>query len=193
MKYEGVKINGIPVSLITEGDMYRLIVNSKLPNAEKFESWVFDEVIPTLRETGEYKNISTKNKYISEIDVSKAEMGLLDVTAKVLNLNDNSKLVLATNIYENYCIPTTYLPNYTSSKGVLLSLTELLKRNNIKISSQKVNKILLEKEIIKECTRPSTKDPNKKKKYKNLIDTRWGENQVNRNNSKETQPMYNVL
>lgn len=41
-------------SFIPEGDIYRLIVRSKLPSAEKFESWVFDEVIPSIRQTGGY-------------------------------------------------------------------------------------------------------------------------------------------
>ncbi len=39
---------------ITEGDLYRLIANSKLPSAEKFESWVFDEVLPTIRKHEAY-------------------------------------------------------------------------------------------------------------------------------------------
>jgi len=39
---------------INEGNLYRLIVRSKLPEAEKFESWVFDEVLPTIRKTGGY-------------------------------------------------------------------------------------------------------------------------------------------
>ena len=39
---------------ITEGNLYRLIVRSKLPEAEKFESWVFDEILPTIRKTGGY-------------------------------------------------------------------------------------------------------------------------------------------
>ncbi|HBG7381090.1 TPA: hypothetical protein KRD64_003729, partial [Clostridioides difficile] len=55
VKHEGFKINGIKVALITEGDVYRLIVGSNLPNAEKFESWVFDEVLPTIRQTGQYQ------------------------------------------------------------------------------------------------------------------------------------------
>lgn len=40
--------------VITEGDIYRLIARSKLPNAEKFENWVFDEVLPSIRKTGGY-------------------------------------------------------------------------------------------------------------------------------------------
>ena len=39
---------------IPEGDVYRLIMRSKLPAAEKFESWVMDEVIPSIRKNGGY-------------------------------------------------------------------------------------------------------------------------------------------
>lgn len=39
---------------IAEGDLYRLIANSKLPDADKFERWVFDEVLPSIRKHGEY-------------------------------------------------------------------------------------------------------------------------------------------
>ena len=39
---------------ISEGNLYRLIVSSKLPSAERFERWVFDEVLPTIRRHGLY-------------------------------------------------------------------------------------------------------------------------------------------
>ena len=39
---------------ISEGNLYRLIVHSKLPSAERFERWVFDEVLPTIRQYGAY-------------------------------------------------------------------------------------------------------------------------------------------
>ncbi len=42
------------VKFINEGNLYRLIAHSKLPSAEKFEHWVFDEVLPTIRKTGGY-------------------------------------------------------------------------------------------------------------------------------------------
>ena len=42
------------INLIPEGDIYRLIVGSKLPQAQKFEKWVFDEVLPQIRKTGGY-------------------------------------------------------------------------------------------------------------------------------------------
>lgn len=42
------------LSYIPEGDVYRLITHSKLPSAERFETWVFDEVLPIIRKTGGY-------------------------------------------------------------------------------------------------------------------------------------------
>lgn len=42
------------INYIPEGDLYRLIVSSKLPTAEKFERWVFDEVLPSIRKHGGY-------------------------------------------------------------------------------------------------------------------------------------------
>lgn len=46
---------------IPEGDLYRLIVSSKLPAAEKFERWVFDEVLPSIRKTGGYGDIDIQS------------------------------------------------------------------------------------------------------------------------------------
>ena len=43
------------VSLIPERDVYRLIMRSKMPEAEKFEEWVVSEVLPSIRKTGAYK------------------------------------------------------------------------------------------------------------------------------------------
>ena len=43
-------------NFMSEGDLYRLIIRSKLPAAERFERWVFDEVLPTIRKHGAYIN-----------------------------------------------------------------------------------------------------------------------------------------
>lgn len=51
------------MSYINEGDLYRLIMKSKLPSAERFESWVMDEVLPSIRKTGSYnKPMTTAEK-----------------------------------------------------------------------------------------------------------------------------------
>lgn len=46
------------ITYIDEGNIYRLITHSKLPSAERFESWVFDEVLPSIRKTGLYSAIN---------------------------------------------------------------------------------------------------------------------------------------
>ena len=60
----------IEMSFIPEGDVYRLIAHSKLPNAVKFESWVFDEVLPTIRKTGSYgtQNLSPMLQYLIQME-----------------------------------------------------------------------------------------------------------------------------
>ena len=42
------------MTFIPEGDVYRLITKSHLPSAQRFESWVFDEILPAIRKTGGY-------------------------------------------------------------------------------------------------------------------------------------------
>lgn len=44
----------IKMNIIPEGDVYRLVAHSKLPAAERFEGWVFDEVLPKIMRTGRY-------------------------------------------------------------------------------------------------------------------------------------------
>lgn len=44
----------IEMNFIPEGDLYRLIVHSRLPAAERFEKWVFEEVLPSIRQNGGY-------------------------------------------------------------------------------------------------------------------------------------------
>ena len=43
-----------PYSIIPESDVYRLIMRSNLPTAEKFQDWVCEEVLPSIRKTGQY-------------------------------------------------------------------------------------------------------------------------------------------
>ncbi|WP_460918060.1 phage antirepressor, partial [Staphylococcus aureus] len=61
-KERGVTIRSVIDSLgrnqnkkfIDEGNLYRLISRSKLPQAEQFEEWVFDDVLPAIRKHGIY-------------------------------------------------------------------------------------------------------------------------------------------
>lgn len=62
-RHDGIKagradVNGVPriIKFISEGNVYRLICRSNKPEAEQFETWVFDELLPRIRQTGGYVN-----------------------------------------------------------------------------------------------------------------------------------------
>lgn len=54
------------VSLIPEGDVWRLIIRSKLPQAEQIEKWIMEEVLPTIRKTGTYSISKTAERSKSD-------------------------------------------------------------------------------------------------------------------------------
>lgn len=54
------------VTLIPERDVYRLIMRSKMPEAEKFEDWVVGEVLPSIRKSGSYQSQSNVPQSFAE-------------------------------------------------------------------------------------------------------------------------------
>lgn len=147
------------------------------------------EVYEMLEDT--YFKVKEKQYTLKEVSEEvKLEFIAFECTANLLNLNEVSKLAGAEKIYDDHGISKAALPKYVKSKGVTKSATELLKKFNAGISATKFNKLMIEKGYLKELERRSTKNPDKPKKFKNLVNTKYGENQVNPKNPKETQPMY---
>ena len=74
------------------------------------------------------------------------------------------------------------------------SMTNLLKQNNAGISTVKANKILVASKLLEDKERPSSKYPDKIKKYKALTEKglAYGENRENQNNPGQTTPYYFV-
>ena len=74
------------------------------------------------------------------------------------------------------------------------SMTNLLKQNNAGISTVKANKILVACCLLEDKERPSSKYPDKIKKYKALTEKGliFGENKENQNNPGQTTPYYYV-
>lgn len=78
VKHDGVSVttnqHGISTeqvvekTYITEGNLYRLIIRSKLPAAERFERWVFDEVLPTIRRHGLYATEKVLDEMLADPD-----------------------------------------------------------------------------------------------------------------------------
>jgi len=83
--FEGIdslgKVNRYNV--IPESDIYRLIMKSQLPEAEKFELWVFDDILPSIRKYGMYAKDELLNNPELLLDVAQK---LIDEKNKVLQL-----------------------------------------------------------------------------------------------------------
>jgi len=67
------------MNFIPEGDIYRLAARSELPGADAFESWIFDEVLPTIRKTG---------GYLTPEAAAKLTEGMQNLAARVEALED---------------------------------------------------------------------------------------------------------
>lgn len=107
------------VNFLPEGDLYRLICHSKLPVAEAFERWVFDEVLPTLRKDGEYQTrrerayttyIESENRrltqFITELAKSRDHLReCIKLQEEVLASRDKYKAeyLAAKNQYGRFC------------------------------------------------------------------------------------------
>lgn len=91
--------------------MYRLITHSKLPAAEKFESWVFDEVLPSIRKTGSYT--------AKPLDESKTKrLAIMERNAKVREAALWAKLAEGSSgTYQQVC--KAYAANTLAEKDVV--------------------------------------------------------------------------
>lgn len=79
------------MSVIPEGDLYRLIVHSQLPAADAFERWIFDEVLPTIRRTGNYGHVS-EIKHL-EVEAKTMRARAMEMNAKTRALQTIMKTV----------------------------------------------------------------------------------------------------
>lgn len=78
-------------SFIPEGDIYRLAAKSELPGAGEFESWIFDEVLPSIRRNGAYMTPETLEAAILSPDY------LLKVVTALKDETDKRKALEAAN------------------------------------------------------------------------------------------------
>ena len=70
------------LTLVSESGLYRILTKCNLPKCEPFESWVFDEVLPSIRKTGSY--VVTKPEMSDEEIMSRA----LEIAHRTLALRE---------------------------------------------------------------------------------------------------------
>lgn len=61
-------VGGTKIKYIKETDVYRLIMKSELESAEKFQDWVCEEVLPSIRKNGAYMTDQTIERALNDPD-----------------------------------------------------------------------------------------------------------------------------
>ena len=164
---------------LTEDGLYEILMQSRKPIAKQFKKGV-KEILKSIRKTGAYSvNAQIKDRV-------EAGMMWVEGCKRILNLSEASTLLLMQKVAEPLGLPS---PDYVSSKGVMHSASELLKRFGSKMSVLKFNQKMIELGFLKEETRQG-----KSKLHKFKIITAkgeaYGENQVSPKNQNETQPRW---
>ena len=124
------------MNVIPESDLYRLVVNSELPEAERFEKWVFEEVLPSIRKHGAYMTPQTIEEAL---------------------LNPDTIIQLATRLKEEQSInkkqqqiigelkpKADYMDSILQNKG-LVTITQIAK--DYGMTGQKMNRLLHELKV----------------------------------------------
>lgn len=169
------------INFVTESGLYDVIIRSDSEIAKPFRKWITSEVLPSIRKTGKY-DIADKKQSLTADRIMAANWLIT-----TLNYNEVSKLALAKAIAEPLGLPT---PDYVASKGVVKSARELLTQFGAGITSQAFNKLAEAKGYLVTMQRNSSHG--EKKPFKSITEKGgiYGENQVNPNNPKSTQPLW---
>lgn len=123
---------------INEGNVYRLITHSKLPAAEQFEHWVFDEVLPSIRKHGAYMTPETLEAAILNPDY------LIKLATALKEEKDRRQALETENAQQKQIIGelkprADYTDRILSNKG-LVTITQIAK--DYGMSGRKMNKLL---------------------------------------------------
>lgn len=120
---------------IDEGNLYRLITHSKLPSAERFESWVFDEVLPSIRKHGMY----ARDELLDNPDL------LIEVATQLKREREQRK-ALESKVKQD--APKVLFADAVAASNTLILIGELakiLRQNSVDIGRNRLFKWLREK------------------------------------------------
>lgn len=131
------------MSYINEGDLYRLIMKSKLPSAEKFEKWVMEEVLPSIRKNGGY--IAGQETLSDEELLSKALM----VAQRKIDEKNNIIAMQDSRIQE--MIPKEIFADAVSASHTSILIGDLAKlicQNGVQIGQKRLFEWLRENNFL---------------------------------------------
>ena len=121
------------ITLISESGLYRILAKCNLPKCEPFESWVFDEVLPSIRKTGSYSvtqtQVSRKDQLYLAIIHAESEAVRVDALKELEEINKQEVKALTAERDEAIRTKTQYQSNLAAQmSGRVGGLTTALNR-----------------------------------------------------------------
>lgn len=122
-----------PIKYGKESEVYRLTMKSKLPDAEKFQDWVCDEVLPSIRKHGGYiatqqddtpEEIMARALLVAQETLKRKEQRLIEAEQKIQK--DAPKVLFADAVS-------------TSQRSCLIAeLAKILQQNGVNIGQNRL-------------------------------------------------------
>lgn len=132
------------MNFIPEGDIYRLAAKSELPGAERFESWIFDEVLPSIRKHGAYLTPETLEAAILNPDT------MIKLCTALKDEQDKRKALEAANsaltVENQIMAPKAAYFDELVDRNLLTSFRETAKQ--LEVKERDFIKFLLERKYI---------------------------------------------
>ena len=146
------KFKELQMYFVTEPDLYRCIFQSRKPTARKFQDWVFNEVLPSLRQNGAYvvaKEEDSEEDIIARgLVAAKAALARREQRIKELQSeNEQSKQVISVQ-NEQLAKDAPKVEYYDQTLAAENKLTAQQIANELHISARELNKKLAEIGII---------------------------------------------
>lgn len=130
------------LTLISESGLYRILAKCNLPKCEPFESWVFDEVLPSIRKTGSYGMTQISRKDQLFLDIIHAESEDVRVSALTELAEINKQEVKALTAERDEAIRT---------KAMIGSNREATAMNTASQKSKECKRLTIENEMLKDA------------------------------------------
>ncbi|WLD27670.1 hypothetical protein CDIFMA2_15520 [Clostridioides difficile] len=135
------KLHNTGENFLTESGVYKLIFKSKKEEAERFQDWISDEVLPQIRQTGAYitnsadpQALREKANEIESLDTVNKTIEILTPFLDNAGIDEKAKLLTAKTIYKKAGIE---LPLEIEEKEHFYDTVQIATKLNIYSKSNK--------------------------------------------------------
>lgn len=132
------------LTYISEGNLYRLILRSTLPEAERFEKMVAEEILPSIRKHGVYATATTIETMLSDPDAMIETLQALKAERQK-RLESEQKAIILTSVIKEQAPKVVYYDEVLSSES-LYAATQVAA--DLGLTATKLNAFLASKSMI---------------------------------------------